>query len=120
MQLSMMQPMGLRFQHVPVRIWSVEVTCDVGGCPELIIGMQNIAPIIKTQADDEISVKVTYTCPASDYVAHQGLYLVTLTVAGAKHYLTVPAVLGLDVAIDLQPFKLTRLSEDLHTSVSGG
>jgi hypothetical protein len=87
---------------------------------EMLNGMQNIAPIIKTQANDGLSVKVKYACPSSDYVEHQHLYLVTVTVSGAKHYLTVPGVLGLDVAINLQPFRSTRLSEDLHTPVSGG
>lgn len=98
----------------------VEVTCDSGSCSEMINGMQNIASIIKAQEDDEISVKVKYACANDDYVDHLGLYLVTVTVDGAKHYLTVPGVLGLDVAINLQTFKSTRLSEDLHTAVSGG
>lgn len=94
-----------------------KVTCTSINCPEMISGMANVAPIILSQ--DDINVKVEYACPASDYVEHNALYLVTVTVSGAKHYLSVPGILGLDVAIDLQTFKSTRLSEDLHTAVSG-
>ena len=93
------------------------VNCDAGSCPEMIEGMTNIAPIINIQ--DGINVAVQYTCPVSSYIDHDNLYLITVTVSGAKHYLTVPGVLGLDVAVDLQTFKSTRLSEDLHTAVSG-
>jgi hypothetical protein len=81
-------------------------------------GMANFAPIINVQSG--ISVTVEYTCPASGFIDRNDVYLVTVTVSGAKHYLTVPGVLGLDVEISLQPFKSTRLSEDLHTAVSGG
>jgi Flp pilus assembly protein TadG len=93
------------------------VNCGSGSCPGLIERMANIAPIISTQGG--INVTVKYTCPVSGYI-DDGIYLVTVTVSGAKHYLTVPGVLGLDVPIDLQTFKSTRLSEDLHTPVPGG
>ena len=96
-----------------------DIDCDSGSCPDLIAGMAEIAPVINIQ--DDINVKVTYTCPVSDYVGSRNeLYLVTVTVSGAKHYLTVPGILGLAVAMDLQTFKSTRLSEDLHTAISGG
>lgn len=86
---------------------------------EMRNGMANFAPIINIQSD--ISVTVEYVCPVSGYVERDDVYLVTVAVSGAKHYLTVPGVLGLDVTMDLQTFKSTRLSEDLHTTtVSGG
>ena len=91
--------------------------CGTEGCEDMITGMANIAPMINIQ--DDIDVTVKYTCPASS-VEHNGLYLVTVTVSGAKYYPAVPGILGLGVAIDLQTFKSTRLSEDLHTAVSGG
>lgn len=96
----------------------MEVTCDSGSCPDLIGRMAEIAPIINVQAG--INVKVNYVCPVSGYIDHDELYLVTVTVSDAKHYLSVPGVLGLDVPIDLQTFKSTRFSEDLHTAGSGG
>lgn len=84
---------------------------------EMINRMANFAPIINVQSD--IEVKVEYTCPASGYIDSNDVYLVAVRISGAKHYLTVPGVLGLNVAVNLQEFKSTRLSEDLHTSVSG-
>ena len=92
--------------------------CGTEDCEGLIEGMANIAPMINIQ--DDINVTVKYTCPASGYVERDDLYLVTVTVSGAKYYPAVPGILGLGVAIDLQAFKSTRLSEDLHTAVSGG
>lgn len=96
----------------------VEVPCDSGSCPDMINRMANIAPIIKTQEGIKVSVK--YTCPVSENLVHNEIYLVTVTVSDAKHYLTVPGVLGLDVTVDLQDFASTRLSEDLHTAATGG
>ena len=87
--------------------------CTSANCPDLIAGMANIAPIINTQGD--ISVNVKYTCPVSGHVDRDDVYLVTVTVSGAKHYLSVPGILGMDVTINLQTFKSTRLSEDLNT-----
>ena len=83
-------------------------------CPGLIARMANNAPFINTQ--EGIIVNVKYTCPVSGYIDRDDVYLVTVTVSGAKHYLTVPGILGLGVAINLQTFKSTRLSEDLHTA----
>ena len=99
-----------------------EVICTSASdsCPEMITGMANIAPLISTQEGMEgFSVKVKYTCPVSGYIDRDDLYLVTVTVSGAKHYLTVPGILGWGIAIDLQTFKSTRLSEDLHTAAGG-
>ncbi|MCK5003103.1 MAG: pilus assembly protein [Gammaproteobacteria bacterium] len=89
--------------------------CDSTSCPDLIDGMANFAPMIIDQEGDELVVTVEYTCPGSGYLDQDGLYLVTVTVTGAKRYLAVSGILGLGVAIDLQDFKSTRLSEDLHT-----
>ena len=88
--------------------------CNSVSCPDLIAGMVNIAPIINTQ--EGIIVNVKYTCPVSGYIDRDDIYLVTVMVSGAKHYLTVPGIFGLGVAINLQTFKSTRLSEDLHTA----
>lgn len=90
--------------------------CDSGSCPEMIESMVKIAPFINTQSD--IVVNVKYTCPASDYIEHD-VYLVAVNVSGAKHNLVVPGILGLGVALNLQTFKSTRLSEDLHTAGTG-
>ena len=87
-------------------------TCDSGSCPDLIGGMA-FAPMINLQED--INVTVEYACPDSTYLDRDGLYLVTVAVSGAKYDLIVPGVLGWDVTIELQTFKSTRLSEDLHT-----
>lgn len=84
----------------------------------MITGMANIAPFINTQSD--IVVNVKYTCPASGTVDHNGLYLITVTVSGAKYNFIVPGILGLGMSMDLQEFKSTRLSEDLHTAGTGG
>lgn len=92
--------------------------CDSGSCPEMIESMANIAPFINTQSD--IVVNVKYTCPVSGSLDHDGLYLTTVTVSGAKYNFIVPGILGLGMAMDLQEFKSTRLSEDLHTVVTGG
>ena len=90
------------------------VNCNSDSCPDdMIDGMANIAPMINAQSN--ISVTVKYTCPDSVYVDHNGLYLVTVAVSGAKYDLVFPSLLGLGVAINLQTFKSTRLSEDLHT-----
>ncbi len=94
------------------------INCDSGSCPGMIERMANIAPIINVQSD--IDVVVEYTCPDSTYIERDDLYLVTVTVSGAKHYLTVPGILGWGLAVDLQTFKSTRLSEDLQTVVPGG
>ena len=91
--------------------------CDSASCPELITRMVNMAPIIDTQED--VIVNVKYTCPVSGYIDRDDLYLVTVTVSGAKHYLTVPGIFGVGLTINLQTFKSTRLSEDLHTAVGG-
>lgn len=96
----------------------VVVECDSGTCPNMINAMANVAPIILTQ--EGINVSVKYTCPVKENIEHIGLYLITVTVSNAKHYLTVPGVLGLDVTVDLQDFASTRLSEDLHTAATGG
>ena len=80
---------------------------------EMRNGMANIAPMINAQSN--ISVTVKYTCPDSVYIDHNGLYLVTVAVSGAKYDLIFPSLLGLGMAINLQTFKSTRLSEDLHT-----
>jgi hypothetical protein len=92
--------------------------CDAGSCPGMIEGMANIAPFINAQ--DQIVVTVTYTCPQGDYVEHNGLYLVTVKVDKAQHKLWVPALFNLGTAIQLSTFKATRLSEDLHTAGAGG
>ncbi|MEA1988523.1 MAG: TadE/TadG family type IV pilus assembly protein [Pseudomonadota bacterium] len=94
-------------------------TAEYDASEEMINRMAYFSPIINSQSDD-IEVKVKYSCPASGYIDSKDVYLVTVTVSGAKHYLTVPGVLGLDATIDLQEFKSTRLSEDLHTAVPGG
>lgn len=84
---------------------------------EMLDEMAKFAPIINTQSD--IEVKVEYSCPASGYIDSDDIYIVTVKVSGAKHYLTVPGVLGLNASIDFPEFKSTRLSEDLHTGVVG-
>ena len=94
--------------------------CDSESCPDLIAGMANIAPLIISQEGmEDFSVNVRYACPVSGDIDRDDLYLVTVTVSGAKHYLTVPGILGLGVAINLHAFKSTRLSEDLHTAAGG-
>ncbi|MCW8831368.1 MAG: pilus assembly protein [Gammaproteobacteria bacterium] len=95
------------------------INCDSGSCPDLIERMAGIAPIINIQ--DDINVEVEYACPDSTYIERNDIYLVTVTVSGAKHYLTVPGILGWGLAINLQSFRSTKISEDLHTAaVSGG
>ena len=91
--------------------------CGSNSCVKMINGMARIAPLINTQSD--IKVEVKYTCPVSGYIDRNDTYLVTVTVSGAKHYLTVPGILGLGITINLQTFKSTRLSEDLHTAAGG-
>ena len=121
-QLADATGVGLRYAIVNDPIGTLPScpggTSTVDASVEMRNGMANIAPIINAQSG--ISVTVKYTCPVSGYIDHNDLYLVTVTVSGAKHYLTVPGVLGLDVSIDLQSFKSTRLSEVLHTAVPGG
>jgi Flp pilus assembly protein TadG len=90
----------------------------VNASEEMINGMASLAPIITDQSD--IEVKVKYSCPVSGYIDSDDVYLVTVSISGARHYLTVPEVLGLDATIDFPEFKSTRLSEDLHTEVVGG
>ena len=87
-------------------------SAPVDASVEMRNGMADIAPIINDQA--AINVTVKYTCPDNVYIGN-GLYLVTVAVSGAKYDLIFPSLLGLGVAIDLQTFKSTRLSEDLHT-----
>ncbi len=91
------------------------VSCDVDSCPDMIEDMINIAPIIGVQ-DDSVNVTLDYTCPTSSSILEEDLYLVTVTVSGAKNHLVIPGILGLDVTINLEDFKATRLSEDLHTA----
>lgn len=96
---------------------TVSVDCDASNCPGLIERMALISPLINVQ---NIDVTVKYTCPNSEYVDHNQLYLVTVTIAGAKHHLTVPGIFGIDATVNLQTFESTRLSEDLHTAGASG
>lgn len=96
---------------------AVSIDCDAGNCPGLIERMTLISPLINVQ---NIKVNVKYTCPDREYVDHNQLYLVTVTISGAQHRLTVPGVFGLDATVNLQTFESTRLSEDLHTAESLG
>lgn len=96
---------------------AVSVDCDAGSCPDLIKRMAQISPLINVQ---NIQVTVKYTCADETYMDQNQLYLVTVTISGAKHHLTVPGVLGLDATVNLQTFGSTRLSEDLHTPEASG
>lgn len=95
--------------------------CETGSCSgetdDMIARMAAIAPLIN-QAGTTVTVK--YSCPASGSLDHDGLYLTTVMVSGAKYIFMIPGILGLDTAMNLQEFKSTRLSEDLHTVVTGG
>ena len=85
-----------------------------GADPTLIAIIASKAPQINTQPG--INVEVKYSCPpASGSLERDDIYLVTVTISGAKYDLIVPGILGLDVEIFFGDFKSTRLSEDLHT-----
>lgn len=121
-QLSDATREGLRYAIVNDPMGTLP-TCPGGGTisvdasPEMVNRIANFAPIINNQ--DDIEIKVEYSCPSSGYIGGDDVYLVTVRIYGAKHYLTVPEVLGLNVAIELSEFKATRISEDLHTEVQG-
>ncbi|MDT8453417.1 MAG: hypothetical protein RQ936_11910, partial [Gammaproteobacteria bacterium] len=94
---------------------AVSVDCGTDSCEGLIERMAQISPLIQ---DDQVTVK--YTCADDTYMDQNQLYLVTVTISGAEHHLTVPGVLGLDATVNLQTFESTRLSEDLHTPEASG
>ena len=96
---------------------TISVDCDAGSCSGLIERMALISPLINVQ---DIEVTVKYSCPDSEYLDHNQLYLVTVSVSGAQHHLTVPGVFGLNATVNLQTFQSTRLSEDLHTAEASG